>query len=134
MDQVTARRLATIMSHSEGIIYVALTDHALRGDFDGPDAQWVVKQIGGLGNLITAAPVRYQEALLDAALDDLPNIVRSLPPSRPDGEENDTKTVTELRKYLALVYAELYGEDLRMRPTRELITRLVHDARQQVKG
>ncbi|MBK8246376.1 MAG: hypothetical protein IPK85_03115 [Gemmatimonadetes bacterium] len=59
----------------------------------------------------------------------LRDTIARMRPSRPAGEENDTATVTEVRKILSDAFDEILGENLAMRPTIELLQILVEYAR-----
>ncbi len=64
MDQKTARKLAKLMCDDEkmigrGLIFVAMTDYALRGEFDEADAQWIVFCVGRTDAAITEIPAEF---------------------------------------------------------------------------
>jgi len=128
MDQTTARALAKLLSETTGNPHVALTDYHLKGEFDEPDATWVVIHVGTPGAPITEVPRELFTALAITSLGEAAASIRRMGPTRPQGEEDDRRTVTEIRKLLADYFLAVHDENLAMRSTISLVEILIRDA------
>lgn len=72
-------------------------------------------------------PGFHQPHPMEYALSQAVEHVKNMPPTRPEGEADDTETVTKLRELLGKFYAEFHDESLAMRPTLALVERMAKD-------
>lgn len=61
-------------------------------------------------------------------------VLRRMPPIRPEGEQDDRLTVSRVREELAKFFEEVHEENLAMRPTLELLKQVLDGYRELVKG